>query len=87
MRLEYDPDKSLANKDKHGVDFEEAQVLWEDAKLLEAPARTDDEPRFLVIGKIAGRHWSAVCVHRGNAVRIISVRRAREQEVLRYEGS
>ena len=83
--FEYDLGKSATNKAKHGIDFEEAQALWSDPRLLEAPARTEDEPRFLVIGRHRGRHWSAVCVRRGNNIRIISVRRARNQEVERYE--
>ena len=87
MTLEYDPDKSAANKGKHGVDFEEAQELWVDPWLLEAPARTDDEPRFVMIGRIGGKHWSAICVRRGENVRIISVRRARKKEIERYEGN
>ena len=86
MAFEYDPDKSVANKAKHGVDFEEAQELWVDPWLLEAPARTDDEPRFVAIGRIGGKHWSAICVRRGGKVRIISVRRARMKEIERYEG-
>lgn len=85
MEFEYDPEKSAANKAKHGIDFEAAQDLWRDEMLLEVPARTTDEPRFLVIGKIAGRHWSAVCAHRDDKVRIISVRRARKQEIEYYE--
>ena len=86
MAFEYDPGKNAANKRKHGIDFEEAQSLWDDRWLLEAPARTDDEPRFLAIGKLRDRHWSAICVRRGGNVRIISVRRARKQEIERYEG-
>ena len=86
MAFEYDPDKSAANKAKHGIDFEEAQALWSDPWLLEAPARTDDEPRYLVIGKLRGKHWSAVCAPRGDYVRIISVRRARTREIEHYEG-
>ena len=60
MEFEFDPGKSSANKAKHGIDFVEAQALWLDEALIEAPARTEDEPRFLVIGRIGGRHWSAV---------------------------
>ena len=85
MPFEYDPAKSVTNKAKHGIDFDEAQALWKDAWMLEAPAKTDDEPRFLVIGKIGENHWAAVCVHRGDKVRIISVRRARRQEIDHYE--
>jgi uncharacterized DUF497 family protein len=84
---EFDPAKSAANKAKHGIDFVEAQALWADEALVEAPARTEDEPRFLVIGLIGDRHWSAVCVRRGERTRIISVRRSREEEVGFYESA
>ena len=59
--FEYDPANSATNKAKHGIDFDEAQALWKDARMLEAPAKTDDEPRVLVIGKIGENHWAAVC--------------------------
>ncbi len=85
MDFEFDPAKSAANKAKHGVDFVEAQRLWLDEALIEVPAKTEDEPRFLVIGRMAGKHWSAVCVRRGERTRIISVRRARREEIDRYE--
>ena len=58
-----------------------------DDRMLEAPAKTDDEPRFLVIGKIGENHWAAVCAHRGDNVRIISMRRARKQEIDHYESN
>ena len=87
MGFEYDPDKSAANKVKHGIDFDEARALWSDPRLLEAPARTDDGPRFLVIGKFRSGHWSAICVRRGNHIRIVSVRRARKKEIEHYESS
>lgn len=85
MEFEYSVQKSAANKAKHGIDFEEAQALWNDPRLLEAPARTDDEPRFLAIGLIDGKHWAAVWTMRGDKARLISVRRARKQEVDHYE--
>ena len=87
MNFELDPKKSAANKVKHGVDFEQAKALWNDEHLLQAPAKTDDEPRFLVIGRMDGKHWAAVCVNRAGAVRIISVRRARRMEVEYYEST
>lgn len=86
MAFEFDLAKSASNKTKHGNDFVEAQALWDDPWLLKAPANTEDEPRFLVIGKIAGVHWTAVCTHRSEAVRTISVRRARKEEIGHYEG-
>jgi len=87
VEFEFDPDKSAANKAKHGMDFVEAQALWMDEALVEAPAKTEDEPRFLVIGRIGGRHWSAVCIRRGERTRIISVRRSRKEEVGFYESA
>lgn len=87
MKFEYDSAKSAANLAKHGIDFEQAQALWDDPWLLEAPARTADEARFLSIGKIGDRHWAAVWAPRGSAVRIISVRRARKEEIGHYEGA
>jgi uncharacterized DUF497 family protein len=85
MGFEYDPDKGVENKRKHGIDFEEAQQLWADARLVEVPARTTDEPRWVLIGKIDEKHWSAIITRRGDNIRLISVRRSREEEVQIYE--
>jgi uncharacterized protein len=85
MGFEYDPDKSAENKRKHGIDFEEAQALWFDSALVEIPARITDESRWVLIGKIEQKHWSAVITRRGDNVRIISVRRSRDEEVTIYE--
>ena len=86
MEFEFDPTKSDGNKAKHGIDFYEAQELWEDPDLIEIPVKTSDEPRFLVVGKISEKHWSGVITYRGDKIRIISVRRARKEEVDLYEG-
>ena len=85
MEFEYDPKKSESNKQKHGIDFHEAQTLWDDPDFIEIPVRTFDEPRYLVIGMIGGRHWSGVITYRGEKTRIISVRRSRKEEVDIYE--
>jgi len=85
MEFEFDEDKSLANKAKHGIDFAEAQELWKDPDLQEIPARTEDEPRTIMIGKIGEKHWSAVVTCRGERTRIISVRRSRKEERELYE--
>ena len=84
-RFEFNDAKSQSNMAKHGIDFLAAQDLWNDPMLLEIPARTDDEPRYLVIGLIAEKHWSAVITYRGTNIRLISVRRARTEEVALYE--
>lgn len=86
MEFEYDPVKSSSNLSKHGIDFEKAQSLWKDPWMIEAPANTEGEPRFLSVGVIEGRHWAAIWTPRGEAVRIISVRRARKEEIRYYEG-
>lgn len=85
MSFEFDSGKSEANKRKHGMDFLEAQALWDDPDLVEIPAKTSDEPRFLVIGRIAGKHWSGIVTYRADKTRIISVRRSRQEEVDIYE--
>lgn len=86
MEFEYDADKSRVNKDKHGIDFEEAQALWLDVHACEIRvAIVENEPRFLIVGKIAEKYWTAVTTHRAAKIRIISVRRAREKEVEIYE--
>jgi uncharacterized DUF497 family protein len=86
MKFEFDEQKSQGNRQKHGINFREAQELWSDPDLLEIPARTSDEPRLMVIGRIGGKHWSAVVTPRGDNIRIISVRRSRTEEVALYEG-
>jgi hypothetical protein len=86
MDFEFDPVKSAANKAKHGIDFVEAQALWNDPDRLEIPARNVDEPRAQVIGMIASQVWSAFVTSRDERVRIISVRRARDEEKARYTG-
>jgi uncharacterized protein len=87
MPFEYDRNKSAANKEKHGIDFEEAQALWADPELLLIPARTEDEPRAMAIGRVHGKVWAAVITTRDDAIRIISVRRARAREVALYESA
>jgi uncharacterized protein len=83
--FEYDDDKSQANLEKHGIDFLDAQALWNDPDLLEIRAKSEDEPRFLVIGLIGQKHWSAVVTYRNGTIRLISVRRSRKREVELYE--
>ena len=85
VKFEFDEAKSQANRSKHGIDFVEAQALWLDEMYVEIQARTEDEPRFLVVGMISEKHWSAVITYRGERLRIISVRRARIEEVEIYE--
>ena len=86
MEFEFDRRKSLANKTKHGIDFTEVKELWNDPDLIEIPARIEDEPRWVLVGRIGDRCWSAVVIYRADRLRIISVRRARKEEISIYEG-
>ena len=85
MKFEYDPNKSAKNKLKHGLDFEEAQRLWDDERLLVVPLKFEDEPRQACIGRLGGKHWTAIMACRGCSVRLISVRRSHTDEVTAYE--
>jgi hypothetical protein len=85
MDFEFDRRNSATNKKKHGIDFVEAQELWKDPDCIEIPARTEDEPRFVLIGKIREKHWSAILTYRERRVRLISVRRSRNEEIEIYE--
>jgi uncharacterized DUF497 family protein len=81
----FDGGKSQANLKKHGIDFRAAQEIWKDPDLLEIQAKSENESRFLVIGRIDAKHWSAVITYRNERVRLVSVRRSRKREVELYE--
>jgi uncharacterized DUF497 family protein len=83
--FEFDPEKSAANLAKHGIDFEAAQALWLDEDAIDIEARSETELRAGVVGMIEDRCWTAFFTVRDNAIRIISVRRARDYEVEAYE--
>ncbi len=85
MKFEFDENKSKSNKQKHGISFNEARDLLEDMDYVEIPVKTSDEPRFLVIGKITNKYWAGIITYRSENIRIISVRRARKEEIDIYE--
>ena len=85
MEFEFDENKSKINQEKHGIDFVNAQQLWIDPNRIELLAKTEDEPRFMLIGKIGDKHWSAIITYRQTKIRLISVRRSRTNEVNLYE--
>ena len=85
MQFEYDPDKSISNRKKHGIDFERAQRLWLDSDLLILPSRFPHESRYLAISRIDERFYTAIFTERDDKVRLISVRRARKEEIELYE--
>ena len=83
MRFEFDREKSAINKQKHGISLEEAAQLWQEA-YLEVKARTVDEVRSMAIGRIRGKLYACIYTVRGESIRLISCRRAREQEARLY---
>lgn len=85
MKFEFDAAKSKANTAKHGIDFVAAQELWSDEDRLVEPARSDAEQRQRLIGRAGGKLWAAIFTERGDNIRIISVRRARDNERKIYE--
>lgn len=85
IKFEFDPEKSVANCEKHGIDFVQAQAVWGDADFIEIPLKTADEARFMVIGMIEEKIWSGIITYRGESIRIISVRRSRKEEIAIYE--
>ena len=85
MEFQFDERESRVNKRKHGIDFVEAQAIWDDPDRIEIPAKTIDEERFLIIGKISDKYWSTIITYRNEIIRIISVRRSRKEEIEIYE--
>ena len=86
MKFEYNENKSKTNKSKHGIDFEEAKELWKDPYSFELPSiQSMDEDRFLVLGKISSKNYTAITTYRDDVVKIISVRRSRQKEIELYE--
>lgn len=83
--FEYDAAKSASNKDKHGIDFDEAKALWNDENRIILDTAFVVEKRFLTVGLIDGRMWTAVYTQRRERFRLISVRRSRNDEIKVYE--
>jgi uncharacterized DUF497 family protein len=84
VEFQYDPSKNKSNRRKHGIDFDQAKALWEDEDRLEFPAKSTSEPRSALLAKRNGKVWAAFFTMRGSVIRIISVRRARENEEKTY---
>ncbi len=84
-KFQYDSKKSPSNLKKHGIDFDQAQVLWDDPNLVTITAKSTDEQRYLIIARLNEQPWSAIVTDRENEIRIVSVRRSRTVEVELYE--
>jgi uncharacterized DUF497 family protein len=84
MEFEWDENKSHSNKIKHGIDFDTAKYLWDDNNRVEIEAPYPLEHRSILIAMIEKKLCTAIFTKRGNAIRIISVRRARRKEAKLY---
>ena len=82
--FEFDPAKSRANADQHGIDFKAVQRMW-DGVVIAAPARSIAEDRLMAIGLIEGKFWTVISTLRGSVLRIISARRSRQNEIKLYQ--
>jgi uncharacterized DUF497 family protein len=88
VKFEYDENKSCINKEKHNIDFVEAQKLWQDENALIVPAQiVDEETRYALISKILTKCFVAIFTIRNGAYRIISVRRCRKNEEKNYDNN
>ena len=83
--FEFDPDKSEANKVKHGIDFVEAQALWHSAKIVTVATSFEAEERWMGVALYRDRYWTAIYTLRDGVIRLISVRRSRDYEIERYK--
>ena len=79
MKFEFDPNKSIINESKHGLSLEEAKKLWY-VPNIQIQAKTVDELRFMIIGKINEKFYSCIYTKRGEIIRLISARRSRKTE-------
>ena len=89
LRFEWDAPKNESNKRKHGVSFEEAQTVFSDEHglLLDDPAHSEDEARFVLLGLSSTLRTLVVChCYRSGAdvIRIISARKAERHEETQY---
>lgn len=85
MKFEWDVNKGSVNRAKHEIDFKTAENIWLDENRLEIYAPHPVEDRGIIIGKLHNKLWTAIYTMRGDAVRIISVRRARKKKVKLYD--
>jgi len=85
MQFEYDQNKSVANLEKHGIDFEDIQEIWDGIYCKINAVNVSRERRGIVIGRISGEYWTAVTTERGSVTRIISARRSTDKERSAYE--
>jgi hypothetical protein len=89
ISFEWDSNKSDINLEKHGISFDACEELWNDPNMAQIGSRLDleIERRYLVIGRIKHKMWTAIITMRGEKIRIISIRRSRKSEENIYYGT
>ena len=87
MEFQFDPAKAAGNLRKHGVSFADAEAVFMDPLALHRiDPDAEGEERFVAIGAgSAGRLLVVVYTLRGEAIRLISARRATPVEIRAYE--
>jgi uncharacterized DUF497 family protein len=80
MQFEWDETKRESNLAKHGVDFVLGEMLFDGRPVTTAPSRRQTEERYMTTGEIDGRFFTAIWTWRGDVIRLISMRRARNAE-------
>lgn len=87
MKFEFDPTKSQKNKEKHGIDFVAGQEIFADPRAIRHIPETahDGEAYWKDVGQAQGKLWAAIYVQRNDTIRLVSIRRAREDEREQYE--
>jgi uncharacterized DUF497 family protein len=83
--FEYDPEKSQKNKERHGIDFDEAQELWKVPHTIFPAKASFGEVRYFILGQLFGRVYMAIFTYRGLLTRIISCHKADERWIREYE--
>jgi uncharacterized protein len=86
LKFEFDSGKDAANRRKHGISLERAVDFdWAEARIEPDTRRDYGEPRFIATGLIEGRLHVMVFARRGDATRVIGLRKANRREVKRHE--
>jgi uncharacterized protein len=85
MEFEWDEAKRLSNLDKHGIDFLDVEEVFDgDIVTVEDDRPGYGERRFVTFGLLQGRVVAVVYTDRGDAMRLISVRKATQYEQRTY---
>ncbi|MGI8483426.1 MAG: BrnT family toxin [Thermomicrobiales bacterium] len=82
--FEWDEQKRRSNIEKHGLDFMTAAAIFDGRPITTVPSTSLQEERFLTVGSVDNRFITVVWTWRGDVIRLISARRARDQEVRQF---